>query len=84
MDQSSQPPVLSTPVKTKRRWIKVDVDEEVFVSLHQKAAESRMRIMPYLRLFLAEARPIALEGRESLSFSTEERARPDRSTQRSR
>jgi hypothetical protein len=84
MDQSSSPD--SNPVivgKPRRRWVKVDVDEEVFVSLHQKAAESRMRIMPYLRMFLAEARAIALERSESLSFSTGAQALPDRSTQRS-
>ena len=83
MDQSSQTPVLGSPVKPKRRWVKVDVDEEVFVRLHQRAAESRMRIQPYLRLFLAEARAIALEGSESLSFSTGAQSLPARSTPRS-
>ena len=83
MDQSSQPPVLTTPVKPKRRWVKVDVDEEVFVSLHQRAAESRMRIQPYLRLFLADARALALERSESLSFSTGAQSLPARSADRS-
>ena len=43
--------------KTRRRWVKVDVEEEVFDSLHLMAAQSRMRIQPYLRRFLAEACP---------------------------
>jgi hypothetical protein len=46
------------PTTTKRRrWIKVDVESEVFDDLHLKAAQSRMRIQPYLRRCLSEARP---------------------------
>ena len=43
--------------KPRRRWVKVDVDEESFQNLHLMAAHSLMRIQPYLRRFLAEARP---------------------------
>ncbi len=39
----------------RRRWIKVDVESEVFDDLHLKAAQSRMRIQPYLRRCLSEA-----------------------------
>ncbi len=47
----------------RRRWVKVDVEESVFIRLHMNAAESRMRIQPYLRRWLAEARPLTpVEG----------------------
>ena len=62
----------TTSIKTRRRWIKVDVEEDVFVSLHLMAAESRMRIQPYLRKFLAEAHsyPEPSDNRNALSFSS--------------
>ena len=62
----------NTSGKTRRRWVKVDVEEEVFNSLHLMAAESRMRIQPYLRRFLAEAwsYPVSGETTEALSFSS--------------
>ena len=41
--------------KPRRRWVKVDVSEETFDHLHLVAAQSRMRIQPYLRRFLSEA-----------------------------
>ncbi len=58
--------------KTRRRWVKVDVEEEVFDILHLMAAESRMRIQPYLRRFLAEARsyPQPCNSGDTLSFSS--------------
>ena len=58
--------------KTRRRWVKVDVEEEVFDSLHLMAAQSRMRIQPYLRRFLSEARsyPEPSDKRDALSFSS--------------
>jgi hypothetical protein len=77
MDQSSSPD--SHPVivgKPRRRWVKVDVDEEVFVSLHQKAAESRMRIQPYLRRFLAEGHSYGPGTQTAVSFSTDKRVSP--------
>ncbi len=40
-----------------RRWIKVSVDEDLFHHLHIVAAQSRMRITPFLRRYLAEAEP---------------------------
>lgn len=56
----------------RRRWVKVDVEEEGFDSLHLMAAESRMRIQPYLRRFLAEAWPYTepSDNRDALSFSS--------------
>ena len=62
----------NTSGKTRRRWVKVDVEEEVFDSLHLMAAESRMRIQPYLRRFLAEAwpYPVSCETTDALSFSS--------------
>ena len=58
--------------KTRRRWVKVDVDEQVFDSLHLMAAQSRMRIQPYLRRFLAEAwsYPVPDDNGDTLSFSS--------------
>ena len=58
--------------KPRRRWVKVDVEEEVFDSLHLMAAQSRMRIQPYLRRFLAEAWPYSepSDNRDALSFSS--------------
>ena len=58
--------------KPRRRWVKVDVEEEVFDSLHLMAAESRMRIQPYLRRFLAEAwsYPVSCDATDALSFSS--------------
>ena len=62
----------NTSGKTRRRWVKVDVEEEVFDSLHLMAAESRMRIQPYLRRFLAEAwsYPVSCDATDALSFSS--------------
>jgi hypothetical protein len=45
------------PDASRRRWIKVDVDEDLFHHLHVAAAQSRMRITPFLRRYLAEAEP---------------------------
>lgn len=58
--------------KPRRRWVKVDVEEEIFDSLHLMAAESRMRIQPYLRRFLAEAWSYSepSDNRDALSFSS--------------
>ena len=77
MDQSSSPD--SNPVivgKPRRRWVKVDVDEEIFVALHLHAAESRMRIQPYLRRFLAEGHSYDPGTKTAVSFSTDKRAAP--------
>ncbi len=62
----------SNSEKPRRRWVKVDVDEEVFDSLHLMAAESRMRIQPYLRRLLAEAWPYTSpsDKLDALSFSS--------------
>jgi len=60
--------------KARRRWVKVDVSEETFDHLHLVAAQSRMRIQPYLRRFLAEAQvfdSLASSTEEALPFSNE-------------
>jgi len=54
----------------RRRWIKVDVEPEVFDDLHLKAAQSRMRIQPYLRRYLTEARSYPKSEAGALSFSS--------------
>lgn len=58
--------------KSRRRWVKVDVEEEVFNALHLLAAESRMRIQPFLRRYLAEARSYSVPAAngDTLSFSS--------------
>jgi len=43
--------------RSRRRWIKVSVDEDLFHHLHIVAAQSRMRITPFLRRYLALAEP---------------------------
>jgi len=58
-------PAEAPGTKSKRRWVKVDVSEENFVHLHDMAAESRMRIQPYLRRFLQEAWPYSTPGEET-------------------
>lgn len=72
---------VSTPVpesaprntEKRRRWIKVDVEPEVFDDLHLKAAQSRMRIQPYLRRYLSEASPYSSpsDNPETLTYSSE-------------
>lgn len=50
--------IIQSPTLSRRRWIKLAVDEELFEQLHVAAARSRMRITPYLRWHLAQARAI--------------------------
>lgn len=63
----------NSKVHPRRRWVKVDVPEDVFDSLHQMAAQSRMRVQPYLRRFLAEAWPYPSpsDNPEALTFSSD-------------
>lgn len=42
---------------SRPRWIKISVDDELFHHLHIVAAQSRMRLTPYLRRYLAAAQP---------------------------
>ena len=77
MDQLPSPD--SNPViggKPRRRWVKVDVDEEIFVALHLHAADSRMRIQPYLRRFLAEGHSYCPGMETAVSVSTDKRVAP--------
>jgi hypothetical protein len=39
----------------RRRWVKVDVDETTFLTMHDCANKSRMRVSMYLRTLLNEA-----------------------------
>jgi hypothetical protein len=41
------------PDASRRRWIKVDVDEDLYHPLHIAAAQSRMRITPFQTLILS-------------------------------
>lgn len=80
MSASAQPPSPESnrviADKPRRRWVKVDVDEETFVSLHLKAAESRMRIQPYLRRCLAEVQAYGPGKEPAIPFSTDHQDRP--------
>ncbi len=72
MSTSIPVPHAAQPTTAKRRrWIKVDVESEVFDDLHLKAAQSRMRIQPYLRRCLSEAESYPAPGECDgvLSFS---------------
>lgn len=76
MSTSIPVPESAPPTTAKRRrWIKVDVEPEVFDDLHLKAAQSRMRIQPYLRRYLSEARPSSTTEKSEtlLSFSSRSR-----------
>jgi hypothetical protein len=42
-------------VSARRRWVKVDVDETTFLTMHDCANKSRMRVSMYLRTLLNEA-----------------------------
>lgn len=57
----------------RRRWVKVDVSEVVFDKLHQMATQSRMRVQPYLRRFLAEACPFSTPSADpaALTYSSD-------------
>ena len=59
--------------KPRRRYIKVDVSEEVFVHVHDMANKSRMRLLPYLRRFLEDCCPFATPGDhpDSVSFESD-------------
>lgn len=62
----------STSEAPRQRWIKVGVPESVFYRLHELAAQSNMRLTPYLVRLLSEAQahPIAVqESREASQFA---------------
>ncbi len=66
---STQSDDTSIPVPSqggRRRWVKVDVDDELFARLHIHAAESRMRILAYLRRCLSDARPYQPQNQDEL------------------
>lgn len=62
--------------KSRRRWIKVDVPEDVFIHVHDMANKSRMRLLPYLRRFLREARSFESPGDQpgSMAFGSDRTA----------
>lgn len=57
---------LKPPQQERRRWIKVDIDDDLFAKLHVMAAESRMRFQPYLRRCLSDASPYPLPRKPHL------------------
>ena len=61
---------------SRRRYIKVDVSEEVFVLVHDMANKSRMRLLPYLRRYLEECCPFTNSGdhADTLSFESKRTA----------
>ncbi len=61
---------LSKP-KPRRRYIKVDVSEDVFIHVHDMANKSRMRLLPYLRRFLEDCCPFDVPNPHSDSVSFE-------------
>jgi hypothetical protein len=65
-----------TVTRPRRRYIKVDVSEEVFVLVHDMANKSRMRLLPYLRRYLEECGPFTNPGDDpdSLTFESERTA----------
>lgn len=61
-----------TVAKPRRRYIKVDVSEEVFVHVHDMANKSRMRLLPFLRRTLEDACSFATpgDGPDALTFES--------------
>jgi hypothetical protein len=41
--------------KPRRPWVKVDVDEDTFLVMHDSANKSRMRVSTYIRTLLNDA-----------------------------
>lgn len=50
----------SASSRRRKRWVKVDVDQDVFDRIHIAAARSRLRLLPYLRQVLAAAEDLPL------------------------
>lgn len=59
-----------------RRWVKVDVDDELFARLHVLAAQSRMRMQAFLRRYLSDAQAYAIETRSLPDAKTKECSAP--------
>lgn len=66
-----------TVTRPRRRYIKVDVSEEVFVLVHDMANKSRMRLLPYLRRYLEECCPFSnpSDRPDSLTFESKRTSR---------
>ena len=62
-------PAEAPEIEPIKRWVKVDVSEETFQLVHDMAAASRMRIMPYLRRFLQEAWSYSTPGESPTSMT---------------
>ena len=61
-EAASESTTTQTVTRPRRRYIKVDVSEEVFVLVHDMANKSRMRLLPYLRRYLEECCPFTNPG----------------------
>jgi hypothetical protein len=44
-----------TRQEPRRRWVKVDVEEQTFLTMHDCANKSRMRVSTYIRTLLNDA-----------------------------
>jgi hypothetical protein len=71
-ESASESTTTQTVTQPRRRYIKVDVSEEVFVLVHDMANKSRMRLLPYLRRYLEECCPFTTPGdhADTLSFES--------------
>lgn len=57
------PPDSEAKAEPRRRYIKVDVAETTFIHVHDMANASRMRLLPYLRLYLKNAHTFQASGK---------------------
>jgi hypothetical protein len=62
IESASESTTTQAVTRPRRRYIKVDVSEEVFVLVHDMANKSRMRLLPYLRRYLEEYCPFSNPG----------------------
>lgn len=70
-DAAPQPTVPGERAEAKQRmrWVKVDVSQETFDLLHDAANASRMRIIPFLRRYLSQAKPFVCQASSHGTFS---------------
>lgn len=76
-EAASESTTTQAMTRPRRRYIKVDVSEEVFVLVHDMANKSRMRLLPYLRRYLEECCPFSNHGDhpDILTFESERTSR---------
>jgi len=76
MSEAANESTTQTVTRPRRRYIKVDVSEEVFVHVHDMANNSRMRLLPYLRRYLEECCPFTNPGDDPDSLTFESKRIP--------